>query len=81
MPVTVIQNLLTCSNYGAMYSIHTLFEGEPHTFGITACDDTRIYVGLRVINNVLVYMEFESFLDFSNFFLECVMICICRVCA
>jgi hypothetical protein len=77
-PVSVIPNFVFCGNSAAVFSLHTQFEGTPHSFGITACDDNKIFLGLRVENNVLVYMEFEDFHHFSNFFSECVTFAVSR---
>jgi hypothetical protein len=76
-PVSVIPNFVPCGNSAAVFSLHTLFEGAPHSFGITACDDNKIFLGVRVENNVLVYMEFEAFSDFEDFFSECVIFPTC----
>lgn len=83
IPVTVVPNLVFC-NHGssAVFAMHTSFEGTAHSFGITACDDNHIYIGLRIENqtrddvleSVLVYMEFLQFEDFLSFFSRCVFI-------
>lgn len=67
-PVTLIPNAVFCNTpTTAVFSLHTVFEGQVHSFGITACDDDRIYIGLRISGGVLTYMEFESFDDFDAF--------------
>jgi len=79
IPVTIVPNLVFC-NHGssAVFSLHTFFEGSPHSFGITACDDNHIYIGLRVEHQntgpVLVYMEFVNFEEFLSFFDSCVAV-------
>ena len=78
-PVTIIPNLVFC-NHGssAVFSLNTVFEGAEHSFGITACDDNQIYIGLRIEHQttspVLVYMEFENFEEFLLFFDSCVIL-------
>ena len=82
IPVTIVPNLVFC-NHGAsaVFSLHTFFEGSPHSFGITACDDNHIFIGLRVDhvvtngidNHILVYMEFDNFEEFLSFFDSCVI--------
>jgi hypothetical protein len=74
-PVTIVPNSVFCNTHAtAVFALHTVFEGKPHTFGITACDDNRIFIGLRITENVLTYMEFESFDDFLF-----LMLCVFRV--
>jgi hypothetical protein len=71
-PLTVIPHAIFCNSATtAVLSLRTVFEGNPHQFGITACDDNRIFIGLRITEAVLIYMEFESFTDFEAF-MRCV---------
>jgi len=67
-PLTIIPNAVFCNTPStAVFSLHTVFEGKVHSFGITACDDNRIYIGLRITDSILTYMEFEAFDDFLEF--------------
>lgn len=66
--VTIVANLYPCvTDVSAVFALFTVFEGEPHAFGITACTDDIIYVGVRTESKTLVYMEFLSFTDFLSF--------------
>jgi hypothetical protein len=66
--VTVLSNLYPCvSDLSAVFALFTIFEGEPHTFGITACSDDQIYIGLRREETTMVYMEFTLFEEFLAF--------------
>jgi hypothetical protein len=72
--LTLAHNLYPCATpVAAVYTLITYFEGSPHLFGITACSDNNIFVGVRVEDDNLVYMHFEAQKDFLAFMNECVI--------
>jgi hypothetical protein len=52
----VVPNMVLCGHDTLVMSFPTVFEGSEHHFGITACSDNLIYVGVRPG----VYFEFNS---------------------
>jgi hypothetical protein len=72
--VLVMPNLYPCvTELSAVMAFHTVFEGKMHTFGVTACSDDQIFVGVRTEGaETLVYMEFVDFHEFMSFIKECV---------
>ena len=72
--VLVLPNLYPCvTDISAVMAFHTMFEGKAHTFGVTACSDEQIVMGVRTESGgKLVYMEFVDFNDFLAFMKECV---------
>jgi hypothetical protein len=71
--VLAMPNLYPCvTELSAVMAFHTVFEGNMHTFGVTACSDNQIYLGVRTEDSILTYMEFVAFNDFMAFMKECV---------
>jgi hypothetical protein len=71
--ILTMPHLYPCATeISAVTAFHTMFEGKPHTFGITACSDEHIIVGVRRTKSqrTLVYMEFLAFEDFLAFMKE-----------
>lgn len=70
-PVTIVPNLMHCyTSSSAVFALHTHFEQIPHSFGITACDDDRIFIGLRINSGIMEYLEFLKFEEFKDFMTE-----------
>jgi hypothetical protein len=69
-------NLYPCvTELSAVMAFHTVFEDKMHTFGVTACSDEQIFVGVRTDPaETLVYMEFVHFDDFMAFIKEYVVL-------
>jgi len=74
--VLAMPNLYPCvTDLSAVMAFHTVFEGKMHTFGVTACSDDQIFVGVRTEGaETLVYMEFTDFYEFMAFIKECVFL-------
>lgn len=55
-------NLPLCGNDAIIFSYQTIFEGSIHNFGVCACKDSLIFLGVRPGT----YFEFnsESMIDF-----------------
>ena len=52
----VVPNMVLCGRDTLVMTFPTVFEGREHNFGITACSDELVYVGIRPG----VYYEFNS---------------------
>ena len=73
--LTMALNIYPCAtSTAAIYTFFTYFEDSPHVFGITACADNDIFVGVRFQNEKLVYMHFDAHNDFLAFMNECVFL-------
>ena len=70
-PVIIVPNLMHCyTSSSAVFVLHTHFEQIPHSFGITACEDDRIFIGLRINSGLMEYFEFSKFEEFHDFMAE-----------